>query len=75
MVERSRLVLASVVARDLGVSHRTVKRWIRKRTLAGRKVGGRWYVTRLAWDKMKATLADSTSVAFGVAPGAEEASG
>lgn len=53
------LVAVSIVARETGMSVRTIKNWIRKGQLAGLRQAGHWYVKRPAWERLKATLASA----------------
>lgn len=50
------LVRASTVARELGLSVYTVRRWIEGGTLRGKKLRGRWYASRRALDAMRTAL-------------------
>lgn len=65
-----RMVPVSVVARETGMCVRTIKRWIRRKTLRGVKLSGRWYVNRAAWEALRATLDEAN-----VAPDAAEKMG
>jgi excisionase family DNA binding protein len=49
------LVKIQHASKALGLTNQTLRKWIRKGTLAGEKIGGRWYVHRVALDRMLAT--------------------
>ena len=43
-----KLIAAGTAARSIGVARKTVVKWIKRGVIAGKKVGGRWYVYRTA---------------------------
>jgi DNA-binding transcriptional MerR regulator len=53
---RRQYVRAAVFARDLEVTARTVRAWIRRGVVRGAVVNGRYYVERAEYDRMLAKL-------------------
>lgn len=52
MIDRSAYLRAAEIARVLGRSERTVRRWIRKKTLASAKIGGARLVARTELERL-----------------------
>lgn len=54
-----RLVPAAAAAKRLGVTQRTVRRWIIRKEIAGVRIAGRWYVKPGEVDRMLSISANA----------------